>query len=162
MTNGTTSWIRRHFPWIMAGAGVGMIALATVGLRVLFADLAWFGISIAAHQAAIGALVMGLIAVGILVSLLGAILLLARTGSGTATWLIGSGRPARIRGADGGRPPPESDLRRNARRRDIHASGHPPDLRPGRAGQPLAETAGLLMQHGAAKRRRGSYASPSP
>jgi quercetin dioxygenase-like cupin family protein len=68
-----------------------MIALATIGLRVLFVALAWFGVSMAAHQAAIGAVIMGLIAIGILVSVLGAILLLARTGSGKATWLIGSG-----------------------------------------------------------------------
>jgi hypothetical protein len=91
MTDATTSQTRRLLPWIMVGAGVGMIALATIGLRVLFAALAWVGITMAAHQAMIGAIIMALVAIGILVSVLGAILLLARTGSGKAAWLIGSG-----------------------------------------------------------------------
>ena len=91
MTNGTTSQTRRLGPWAMVAAGAGMIALATIGLRVLFAALAWLGVGVATHQAQIGAIIMTLIAGGILMVLLGAILLLARTGSGKAAWLIGSG-----------------------------------------------------------------------
>jgi hypothetical protein len=75
----------------MVAAGAAMIALATIGLRVLFAALAWLGVGMATHQAQIGAIIMTLIAGGILMLLVGAILLLARTGSGRAAWLIGSG-----------------------------------------------------------------------
>ena len=91
MTNEITSQPSRVYPWIMVGAGAGMIALATIGLRVLFAALAWLGPSAARHDGTIGAVIMTLIAGGIVTSVLGAILLLARTGSGKATWLIGSG-----------------------------------------------------------------------
>lgn len=91
MTNGTTSPTRKLVPWTMVGLGAGMIALATVGLRVLFAVLAWAGFSISSHQAEIGGIIMSLIAFGILVLLLGVTLLAARTGSGRAAWLIGSG-----------------------------------------------------------------------
>ena len=79
---------RRLASWGVALAGVAMIALATVGLRVLFGLLELIGLHIDA--AAIGRIIMMLIGAGLLLLIAGLVLALARARN-TARWLIGSG-----------------------------------------------------------------------
>jgi hypothetical protein len=67
-----------------------MIALATVGLGVLFRLLALFGLHIATNGAAIGATIMLLVGAGLCLLIAGLVLALARTRN-AARWLIGSG-----------------------------------------------------------------------
>jgi len=84
-------FLLRAAPWLMAALGLVMIALATVGLNILAAILAVFGVTFGANDAAIGAIMMNLVGGGIVLLITGLILALARSGRNKAKWLLGSG-----------------------------------------------------------------------
>jgi hypothetical protein len=80
----------RLAPWGVVLLGAVMIALATVGLGVLFRLLTLFGLHVETDGAAIGAIIMLLIGAGLCLLIAGLVLALARARN-AARWLIGSG-----------------------------------------------------------------------
>jgi hypothetical protein len=85
------SLLNRCAPGLLAVAGVAMIALATVGLRILAAILAVFGLTFGTNDGAIGAIMLSLVGGGIVVLIAALVVALTRRGRSTAKWLIGSG-----------------------------------------------------------------------
>jgi len=81
---------RRLAQWGVALLGAAMIALATVGLGVLFRLLALVGLHIQTNDGTVGAIIMLLIGAGLFLLITGLVLALARSRN-AAWWLIDSG-----------------------------------------------------------------------
>jgi len=81
---------RRLAPWSLVLVGGAMIALATVGLGVLFRLLALIGLHIETDTGAVGAIIMLLTGGGLCLLIVGLVLALARSRN-AAWWLIDSG-----------------------------------------------------------------------
>jgi len=82
---------RRFVPIVLVLAGAVLMALGTVGLRVLLAVLAPLGVEPGTHDALIGSLMLWLVGGGVLCIAIGLILAMAHSGTSRAAWLIGSG-----------------------------------------------------------------------
>jgi hypothetical protein len=85
------SVIRRLAPWSLALGGLGMMALGTLGFRVLLALLAPFGVRLETHGAPLGQAIIWLVGVGLVLFIIGIVLAVARSGALRGAWLIGIG-----------------------------------------------------------------------
>jgi hypothetical protein len=82
---------RRFVPIVLVLAGAMLMALGTVGLRILLAVLAPVGVQTGTHDALIGSMMLWLVGGGVLCIAIGLILAMAHSGASRAAWLIGSG-----------------------------------------------------------------------